>query len=329
MFNFLNKIKAHPSNGSSNTKITSNKNKEYNTSYESLRKESGRIVLLNWLNGKPIDLIPPLEFSREDMFNLNWISVKNKLISDKLLRIATPEETLPFLKVKQLKEILRSNNQKISGKKSELVKRIRDNVDEDKYYDTLDQTLITSESGNQLLNKYEKILWAHKRSTECLSKTEEPIDIRVNAVSFMNKIGNGKKKEDDALDNYKNAVIFHIKNNTYRQISIDLRQVALILNEQSKLRESLFYFTASELFELSGMQFYIEGELYANYFDLENVRSFSKTEILNLIYSIPMNLDEYKLVIENVWKEYGKHLPSCSLIRSKQEFINKMTVTLQ
>lgn len=323
MFNILNKIKAHPSNGNSNTKITSNKN------YESLRKESGRIVLLNWLNGKPIDLIPPLEFSREDMFNLNWISVKNKLISDKFLRIATPKETLPFLKVNQLKEILRSNNQKISGKKSELVKRIKDNVDEAKYYDTLDQTLVTSESGDQLLKKYEKVLWAHKRSTECLSQTDEPIDIRVNAVSFMNKVGNGKNKEDDALDNYKNAVIFHIKDNNYRQISIDLRQVALMLKEQSKLRESLFYFTASELFELSGMQFYIEGELYANYFDLENIRSFSKAEILNLIYSIPMNLDEYKLVIENVWKEYRKHLPNCSLIRSKQEFINKMTVTLQ
>lgn len=268
MFNFLKKRKSELSKDGFNneivSKVTSN-NHEQNQNYETLRKESGRIVLLNWLNGKPIDSIPPLEFSREDMFNLNWVSVKNKLISDKLLKLANPEEILPFLKVTELKEILKSNNQKISGKKSELVERIKSNIETKKYSSTLNSTLVTTSYGNQLLNKYKKILLAHKRSRECLSITNDPIDTRVNAVSFMKKIDNGQSFEEDVLDNYKNAVNFHIKNKEYRHTSFDLRQVAIILNEQGKLKESIFYFTASELFVLSGMEYYIDGELYASH----------------------------------------------------------------
>lgn len=42
-----------------------------------------------------------------------------------------------------------------------------------------------------------------------------------------------------------------------------------------------------------------------------------------------MNFTEYKSVIESVWKEFSKYLPSCSFIRSKQEFISKISDSLQ
>lgn len=63
-----------------------------------------------------------------------------------------------------LKNILRKNNQKVSGRKSELIQRIQNNIQLQKYVDQLPHVFELSDKGSKLINKYNLIIWAHSNS---------------------------------------------------------------------------------------------------------------------------------------------------------------------
>ncbi len=62
-------------------------------------------------------------------YNINYKKILTTFLVKGYLEISSDIETLPFLTVNELKDILRNNGLKVSGKKSELIDRIKNSLD--------------------------------------------------------------------------------------------------------------------------------------------------------------------------------------------------------
>lgn len=139
----------------------------------------GDIILLNWLNMKPVTAIPPVYF--EYTYGINAAEDREMLKNMGFLQYAAPSDSLKALLVPELKSILRSNSLKVSGKKAELIERIRINADESSYKNLIKPTFVVTKSGQALLDKYSNLVWAHRNNSkdgninvaEALSKTAD------------------------------------------------------------------------------------------------------------------------------------------------------------
>lgn len=62
-------------------------------------------------------------------YNINYKKLLTIFLAKEYLKISSGTETLKFLTVEELKEILRKSNLKVSGKKNELIDRIKENIE--------------------------------------------------------------------------------------------------------------------------------------------------------------------------------------------------------
>lgn len=125
----------------------------------------GEIILLEWSNNKSESAIIPAYFEYD--YGLNATIDRCKLTRLGYLTTASPSESLKSLRVPELKDILRSNGQKLSGKKIELIHRITDNIDEDLYSTSIpSKSFVCTPAGDKLLKKYSHLVWAHKHNSK-------------------------------------------------------------------------------------------------------------------------------------------------------------------
>lgn len=146
--------------------IEKNSDNEFQDPNENIQLSSNLqlsdILFLNWLNGK--DINEPVPGYIVNRFSINPIVEKKKLKSENYVKEGSISWRLNKLKVPDLKNILRKNNQKVSGRKSELIQRIQNNIQLQKYVDQLPHVFELSDKGSKLINKYNLIIWAHSNS---------------------------------------------------------------------------------------------------------------------------------------------------------------------
>lgn len=125
----------------------------------------GDIILLMWSDKKASQMTPPLYFKYD--YGIDAISHRQQLISAGYLKYADSYELVEALSVSQLKEILRKNNLPVSGRKKELINRIKEKAPDESYAENFSETfLVASSQGQQLLQKYENLVWAHKHNSK-------------------------------------------------------------------------------------------------------------------------------------------------------------------
>lgn len=89
------------------------------------------LLLLNEFNGRQEGYT--LSNYKVEEYGADYLPRVQELIKAGYLEFEGPEGALNALTIPLLKEILRTNNQKVSGNKPELVKRILDNISSEKY----------------------------------------------------------------------------------------------------------------------------------------------------------------------------------------------------
>lgn len=119
----------------------------------------GDILMLNWLNGQKTNKKIPGYFV--ECFQINPIASKQKYKERGLLISGSIESRLQTLRIPELKAILKENNQKISGRKKELINRILQSVDKSSYINSLPKTFGLSDQAKTLLKKYKLLIWAN------------------------------------------------------------------------------------------------------------------------------------------------------------------------
>lgn len=152
----------------------------------------GDVILLMWLNKKSEEVEPPLYFKYD--YGIDAISHRKKLISAGYLEPANPQESLRVLLVPQLKNILRENKLPVSGRKDELIDRIKTNLEAKSYEKSISETILTTSSqGKQLLKQYRELTLAHKHNSK---------DGIINVATALN---HSQKELQNQLDSFYNS----------------------------------------------------------------------------------------------------------------------------
>ena len=146
----------------------------------------GDILMLDWLNGKQTNKKVPGYFV--ERFQINPLAAIQRFKNKGLLIAGSTTSRLQSLKLPQLKQILKDNNQKISGRKSELVNRIQQNIDESNYVDNLPQTYGLSDNALALLKKYKLLIWANDN------------DHILSARDYISMINSDKNESEIAIE---------------------------------------------------------------------------------------------------------------------------------
>lgn len=131
----------------------------------------GDIILLWWSNDRLASCRIPNYFV--DKYQIKANNEIYALISKGFLRYATPFESLDSFKVPELKAILKTFDKKASGKKYDLINRIKSSILENELPSVKSYKLTLS--GELLTKKYRNVIWGHLNSS---------IDDSVNAFTF-------------------------------------------------------------------------------------------------------------------------------------------------
>lgn len=103
------------------------------------------LLILSKYDGRATTYELPIE-----VYGLDYKECLEKLVATGYLKV---ESSLSNLTIPSLKEILRRNNQKISGKKEDLIKRIVDNVPAENYADELTKLYVATDKGRLELSE--------------------------------------------------------------------------------------------------------------------------------------------------------------------------------
>ena len=164
----------------------------------------GDIILLDWSNNKYESITTPQYFKYD--YGIDASEHRKMLIHRGLLCAASPSESLKTLLVPELKEILHANGEKVSGKKQELINRITMNIDEGQFDDYIsEQVFVCTLKGNDLLKKYNNLVWAHKNHSSD------------GTISVANALGNSIQELQETLayiqskENLSNQMLSELK----------------------------------------------------------------------------------------------------------------------
>lgn len=275
-------------------------------SYDGL--EIGEIILMDWLENKKQTDLPPDYFSI--FYEINYNISINKLASNNYIRTSTPSESLYSLKIKDLKEILKNNSLKVSGKKAELIKRIQDNVEEYLYANTVPKCWSLTNQGEKIIEKYHLLIWAHKNRSH---------DTCVTPYSVVPYLDSNLGPEEIAYNISKKSFIKNLKDFKYGMATNDLMyQHKLLLNE-NKLEEALYCVMFAIILQLTGLGNSDKDYIYVHKYNVYT--SDLKAEIIKLQSMLSLSNSELEEYLMQAYKKIEQDLSSIRLFHNEEELL--------
>ena len=136
----------------------------------------GEVVLLWYVtNNKNTSSYIPQYF--EYKYGINYQTVIEKLLNENFLVLTTIDDSLKFLTLPKLKEILRESKLKLSGKKNDLIKRITTSISREYYEKFIEiRGYVLTEDGKSILDKNKNIIDNH---LEFISPTPQTFEERI------------------------------------------------------------------------------------------------------------------------------------------------------
>lgn len=248
------------------------------------------IVTLNWLDGKPF----PADYPSYFYYALGIEkpqSFQAKMIEDGMLIKPEPKQFLETLKVTQLKDILRENALKVSGKKSELVERILNGISEDdikRIRDNYEKAIyILSQEARDLIgqNNGALLLFSNRQHWNIGSDYYREVVNRINNANFsdvMNYIVN----EGLANKVYSSQLILNQYLEETKQYSeLVLQYVIMAFEEANELWNSELMYNTDPLPSQYGQD---EHYLIAPYINnsIRDYKDYYEDQMVDYIYEM-------------------------------------------
>lgn len=199
---------------------------------------AGEIVLLNWIDNKFINVDYPVYFVFQ--YGLNVQDSIKKLKSHNLIDYGDYEAQLNALRVKELKNILHTNNIVPKGNKQSLIKSI---LSENITVSDLPDVWTATKEGLNVMTEYEHIILSHK---------EKYIDV-ANIIVFKNKLKE-KMSYDDLIWKYLTEQAIQFSNNKeFGSLRFVYFQQAEKTYKSGNYLTALSLYIAVVLFDASGL----------------------------------------------------------------------------
>ncbi|KAB8139075.1 SAP domain-containing protein [Gracilibacillus oryzae] len=255
----------HPEKLTNNDNIKSDANLEMNNAREEMDTNPiylekldngllpGEIILLNWIDGATANISFPKYFSYQ--YGINPDKSKLRLLEQNLIKESTPFETLPSIKVTELKDILKSKDLKVSGRKDDLIKRIEENFNINELEPLIkDFFYKCTEQGNRIIEQYNFIINAHKRGKGAYNVA--------NSIGFISQLKEGEiptnsqiswKLNNDSYEKNRREKNFGLMRN-------DILSIAEQLRDDENYHQSITNYIRVFINDLSGLgnQEYLE-----------------------------------------------------------------------
>lgn len=230
---------------------------------------------------------------------INVDEILNKLINLDYLDIKSNfDVSLFYLKVPELKDILREYKLKLGGNKPELIERIKTNIDENAI--KLPQVYIPTPKGNEIIDETEYILHfysspiislgsAHKIASGVLNIDDKIEYIYLYLLQQSQKSNNSDYRTANIINN---LVSYYKKNNknknvirkytnyaTYLSVSQGIHSIAFLHSSEENIIDSLYIYFNYHLEYYENMLFIdnVSRSLFKNLF-YEDVNSFKDTD---------------------------------------------------
>lgn len=275
----------------------------------------GEIILLDWLHGKATSSTPPQYFAYT--YGINYNHSIEKLRELGYIRLGMPSESLVNLKVAELKQILARHELKVSGRKAELIERIQKNIPEEAYQEEVKEVWTVSETGKNILEKYDLLVWGHKNQSA---------DGVVDPASLLSYINDTRANEEIALAISEFEFRKNIQNVNYG-FAINNLRYQIKLKEQLKLYEEAFdLLLKAAVLELTGIGnangydvYFYEGAVYTDHL---------KTQLIKYQDLLDLSAGE---IIERAREIYGviePQLHDVKLYQNQKEFLSALNVLI-
>ena len=210
--------------------------------------------------------------------------VLDSLLDRKLIRVGSIESAMWKSTVVELKDILRENDHKVSGKKEVLIKRLLDEVDEEKLNGIFTRrTYETTDLGEEVLKRNEHIPYIHRKGAE---------DLDIFSLNELVKKQKPGYSYRDAIWGYLNKRgMEHISGNNfglYRNCRFTMSE---FVYEENKLDNAFALLVEVIRYDLSGL---------SNGFNLEYLYIYNdnffpyEESIINMAPGITKRVVNYK-----------------------------------
>lgn len=221
------------------------------------------------------------------LINLGFLDIKSNF-----------DVSLPYLKVPELKDILREYKLKLGGNKPELIERIKTNIDENAI--ELPQVYIPTSKGNKIIGETEYILHfynspiislgsAHKIAKEVLNVDDKIEYIYLYLLQQNQKSNNSDHRTANIINNLvfyykktnknKNVIRKYTNYSTYLSVAQGIHSAAFLYSGKENIIDRLFIYFNYHLEYYENMLFIdnVSRSLFKNLF-YEDVNSFEDTD---------------------------------------------------
>ncbi|GAB4074709.1 hypothetical protein GCM10028778_22120 [Barrientosiimonas marina] len=207
----------------------------------------GEVLLIDWMDGKDTNSNIPDYFS--DRYGLDPETSVAKLREEAFMTEAGLVESLQSFKVPELKDILRQNELKVSGKKQELIDRLMDYLDEAVIHNYIQQKPFKRTSkGQQALDDYDYIVSAHK------NESKDGIYNMGEAIKYVSQLDYQPSNSEISWALFQNALVTHYQNQDFRSYRNVYHHMAQQLQREEDFENALLYYLEIFIIDLSGLE---------------------------------------------------------------------------
>ncbi len=156
-----------------------------------------------------------------------------------------PEEALHHLTVPVLKDILRNQKLKLSGKKDVLIQRIIENIPIEKYQAQLPKIYVQSEKGKKEVTRHAAYLENSKNYYGFMNKEIHDMENQLSESEDLPR--------DVLLALFKKHIQEELTKKNFRNVSDLYHKLYIFSNNRCKKREALKFLLIAKFIDLSGM----------------------------------------------------------------------------
>jgi len=214
------------------------------------------IIFLENANGHKIGSEFPKYFQYE--YGANTSLLLEKALNNNDLTKSEPSDNIEIAKLSIIKRILKQHKLKVSGKKKELVERIKDNLNEKEIQENFPGSFyVLTDKGRNLVNENDHIIYYHKskilkyevsieRYDDLLKNTKDPNLKYEVALELLDENARKERKERN-WGQYTNSLLakayVYEDKNEYK-LALDL-YLKICLLDSSGLKNGNFYMPKS------------------------------------------------------------------------------------
>ena len=231
--------------------------KSYNNSYpfsiDSILTKSfnngllpGEVLLIYWISGNHYTTDFPRYF--KTIYGIDAKRSLEKLFIEGYIEEANAINTLNYLKLPELKEILKLKGLKRNGKKVELIGRIIECFTENEIEAFIDNRIIQiTDKGDKVLAEYYYIVPAHRNDTK------DGVYNVANAIRHVSKLNYKPHNGDISWALFQQSHMEHARKFQYGLMRNDIRNMAAQLESEKKYKGALFHYLNVYIIDTSGL----------------------------------------------------------------------------